>query len=65
MRINSQIVIYLIQDNNSYNIPHEQRERISCTLAEVLPVYSTHYVCVLVYKLEEIFQAPEETFAAA
>lgn len=57
-------VTNLVQYDDSNDIPHEQRERVSRTLTKIFPVNRAHNIRVLVDKLEEALQAPEKTFAA-
>lgn len=56
---------YLVQDNNSHNISHKQRECISCASAKIFAMDCAHDVRVLVDEFQEVLQAPEEAFAEA
>lgn len=56
---------YLIQNYNSDDISHKQRECVSGARAEILPMHSTHYICILIYEFKETLQTPEEALATA
>lgn len=54
---------YLVYDDYSNDISHEQRESVSRALTEAVSMYCAHDVRVLINELEEVLQAPAEALA--